>query len=293
MAKIEEFDETTKEEVKKATDASDEEVPEEEEETTDSSQSEDIDAEETEEKSPKKDDDSEPSPASKKDDDEEDTGKDGLHDVDSETPKERALRAELLRTRRELREQRSSELLKPETPKASLPKKEIDQEKKKILERYKPEEVQAFREVFDVMAEDMGFVRKDALTATTYNERSQNELDGFLEKHPEYLPENDTDGLLWGRFKEEYKLYRQPENPKDFQKIFNKIHRDVLGIKIAGDGKSITAAREKAKAASHAGTSQPPRHSPDRRTKASSQGYRLDMLQGFTEEEKEELLRDE
>src|SRR5205085_1980645 len=121
----------------------------------------------------------------------------------------------------------------------------------------------------------------------TYVDRANDELNSFLDKHKEYLPENDKDGILWTAFKTEYGLYKQPSNPKDFQKIFERIHRDVFGIKPAGALTTVNAQREKVKVASHAGAS--PTLPATREKKATPGGLRLDMLKGFTDEEKAEL----
>lgn len=207
-------------------------------------------------------------------------------EVEGETPRERALRLQVTLLRKKVRAERVGDLNVKQNATQGTAKPEMSPEKKKVLERYKPEEIQSLKEVFDVMADDMGFVRKDQLGATTYTEKAGEELDKFIEAHPEYLPENDTDNVLWDAFKAEYALYKQPENPKDFKKIFEKVHRDVFGIKPAGENKTINAAKEKIKVASHSGSSKPA--TPTTRAKAPS-GLRLDMLKGFTDEERAEL----
>lgn len=217
-------------------------------------------------------------------DDAKDEDDDGLAEVADETPRERALRLEVTRLRNLGKGERKGEL-GIRTP-AAQQKQEMSPERKKVLEKYKPEDLATLKEVFDVMAEDMGFVRKDQLGASTYQEKAGEELDKFIEAHPEYLPENDKDNVLWGRFKEEYGLYKQPENPKDFKKIFEKVHRDVFGIKPAGDNKTINASKEKIKVASHSGASKP---APQQQRAKAPAGVRLDMLKGFTEEEIAEL----
>lgn len=213
---------------------------------------------------------------------------DELAEVAGETPKERALRLEVTNLRGKLRKERADEIITTAPPVTAPAKKELPPEKQAILAKYKPEEISALGEVFGVLAEDMGFVRKDQLTESGYVERSQEILDGFLEKHPEYLPENDKDGTLWNAFKAEYGLYNKPSNPKDFQKIFERVHREVFNIKPAGALPNVQAARERISVASHAGaSSQPP--APRQQKASSPQGTRLDMLKGFTDEEIAEM----
>lgn len=214
-----------------------------------------------------------------------------LAEVEGETPRERALRLEITGLRQKLRDKRSGELFEEPAPKTPPAKKEIAPEKKKVLDRYKPEEIENAKQLFDAIADDMGFVRKDQLGAENYAEKAQGELNTFLDKHPEYSPENDKDGTLWNQFKTEYSLYKQPANPRDFQKIFNKIHGEIVGgaIKPKGDLNKIKAAQEKTKVASHDGGS-PARSRPAVKNHVqSNEGVRFDMLKGFSDEELEDL----
>lgn len=224
----------------------------------------------------------------------DDKGKDDdLAEIEGETPRERALRLELTNQRRINRQLRGEDLGISKAPPAQAgAKKELTPEKAAVLGKYKPEEIQALKEVFPVLAEEMGFVRQDELAGTNYAERAQESLDNFLEKHPEYTPEKDPDGTLWNAFKAEYGMYKQPSNPKDFAKIFDRIHRDVFGIRPKGDLKTVNAGKEKARVASHAGASSAPA-APRAQRAAAPQGLRVDMLKGFTDEEKAELLGDD
>lgn len=216
-----------------------------------------------------------------------------IKQIPGETPREFAMRQEITRLKRLGRNDRTQSILGGQPPVvAPAAQKEMSPEKKKILEKYKPEEIGALREVIDVMAEDMGFVRKDQLGVTSYQEKASEELDKFLEKHPEYLPENDPENVLWGSFQREFGMFAKPNNPKDLKKILERVHREVFGIQPAAALKSSTAAREKVKVASHAGASRPRTEGIARRTAAPA-GLRTDMLKGFSDEEKAELERGE
>lgn len=202
-----------------------------------------------------------------------------------ETPRERALRMEVTRLKRLQRHERNNEILGNAKPELEEKKVAISPERSRILEKYKKEDLDSLREVVDVLAEDMGFVRKDQLGATTFQEKASEELDKFLEKHLEYLPENDKDNVLWNRFKEEYALYKQPKDPKDFKKIFERAHRDIFDIKPAGALKTINAAKEKIKVASHSSASAPGIRKSGGEGLKTTPGLRLDMLKGFSQEE--------
>lgn len=222
----------------------------------------------------------------------EEGAEDGLADVEGETPKERALRVTITNLRGKLRKEQAGEILGGNAP-VPAAKKDLSDQDKAVLGKYKPEEIAALKEVLPVLAKDMGYVRSDDLAGATYAEKSQEILDGFLEKHPEYLPENDKDGTLWTAFKAEYGLYKQPGDPRDFKKIFDRIHKDVFGIKPSGPLPKVNAQQEKTKVASHAGASSKGTPPASRADKPSATGLRTDMLKGFTDEEKAEMFGDE
>jgi hypothetical protein len=139
----------------------------------------------------------------------------------------------------------------------------------------------------DVLAKKHGWVKREELASTTRSQVSNDILDGFLQSHPEYLPENDTDNVLWGRFKSEFQLYKTPDNPKDLKRIFNKIHKDIFGVKSEGELKKINAQNEKIKVVSHAGGSAT-------RGQSSTKGAKLSPeqrshLKGFSDKDLEEL----
>lgn len=212
--------------------------------------------------------------------------------VPGETPRERALREELVKARKNARQAQGSELAignRGAAPAATTEKKELSPEQQAILAKYKPAEIQSLREVLPAIAAELGFVRVDQLSAQHYNERAESELDTFLEAHPEYLQENDPEGVLWGKFKGEFAQYKPPANPKDYRKLFNRIHTEIFGIKPAGDHGTITAAQRKITVASHAGASGPTRTTPIR-TRTAPSGLRLDMLKGFSEDEKKGMI---
>lgn len=206
--------------------------------------------------------------------------------VPGETPREYALRLEVDRLKKERRDTRSKELL-GETP--ATAKKDIPPEKKKLLEKYKSEDVNTLKEILDVLADDFGFVRKDEYNKTTYEQSAGSELDSFLETHSEYQPENDKDNVLWNAFKTEFEFYRKPENPRDYRKIFAKVHQSIFGINSSStDLKKVKAEQEKLKHISPAGAT-PPNNQPKKSIPVLDPSLGV-HLKGFTEEEKKELF---
>lgn len=220
---------------------------------------------------------------------------DGLADVPGETPRERALRAEVTTLKGKLRQERKEEILGNEIapPQREAKPRELSEDKKKVLAKYKPEELASLREVMPILAEELGYVRNEELQTMTYADTAQASLDGFLDKHPEYLPENDKDGTLWKQFGDEFKLYAKPTNPKDYAKIFERVHQTVFGIQPAGKLPNNQAQIRKVQSASHAGASSQAGGSRERSAgggrQAAAEGMRFDMLKGFSEDELEEL----
>lgn len=210
--------------------------------------------------------------------------------VEGETPAERGLRKQVEELRGKLRKERTDEIVKDVTTVSAARTKELSEEDKAVIGKFKPNEIAALREVIPVLAKEAGYIREDQLAGQSYAEKAQDQLNAFLDKHPEYLPENDKEGTLWGSFKSEYELYKQPTNPRDFSKIFERIHKDVFGIKPAGALPKVNAQREKASVASHTGASSAARPSAAKPSKASAAQFRTDALKGFSAEEIEEMF---
>jgi|SRR3990167_812677 len=205
-----------------------------------------------------------------------------IKDVLGENPQARALRMEVTRVKRELAKYRKDELFTP------APKQQPVQNK--VLENYDSEQVKELKMILAAAADELGFVKKDELNATI-NGNSRDEIwNSFLEKHPEYLVENDGEGAFYNQLKEEFGLYKEPTSAKDFQKLLNRCHDSIFGTKSAPlNIKKINAQQEKIKVASHSGGTAGNKSSSSKPS-ANSANLRTDMLKGFTEDEINELL---
>lgn len=211
----------------------------------------------------------------------EEGGTDGNERLEGETPREFALRMEVTNLRTKLRGERGAELLGTSSAAPVIPQTDANKE---ILAKYKPEEIKALGEV----AQALGFIRADQLSSQTYEEKGQAQLDAFLDKHPEYSLEKDKDGKLWDAFKKEFAIYKQPADPRDFTRIFNKVHNAVFGIQPKSAGGKQAAANEKVTVASRGSAPAPSTSAPAPRTAAPA-GIRKDMLKGFSEDELKEM----
>lgn len=220
-------------------------------------------------------------------------GDDGLHDVEDETPRERALRAKLAISEKRNRGDQAKDLGLGNTPaaqQASAPAPKNSARLQELAQKFTPQAIENLREVLPVLADEMGYVKAGDLSQQSYAQQSQAVLDEFLESHPEYSSENDDGGVLWDAFKNEYQIYNKPANPKDFAKIFNRIHTTIFGIKPSGDNGAINAQREKINVASHAGASGPGRNNaPAPKNSKATSGLRLDMLKGFDDDDIEDI----
>lgn len=215
----------------------------------------------------------------------------GLKKLPNESPTEFARRLEIADLRSQLRGKRTGEIMETIQKVTPAAQKPLSDSAKAILAKYPKEQLDALKEVMPAIAEELGFVRKDELQGDTYAEKAQTALDTFLEAHPEYLPEKDIDGTLWNRFKEEFAIYKQPANPKDYARIFNKVHQSVFGIQAGGASlPKVQAQQKKVQVASHAGASGPTAAQRQMRPgSAAGAGLRLDALKGFSDEDKQRI----
>jgi len=207
--------------------------------------------------------------------------------LSTETPREYALRLEVTRLRAANRKDKSAEIFK-NTDNVAENIDTLTEEDNKFLATYNKEELDNFEKVLSVMAKKNGWVKKGELTATTYQDRGQEILDTFLEEHPEYSADNDPNGVLWTQFKEEYALYKHPNNPKDLKKIFNKIHRDIFEVLPEEGLNKINAQKEKLKVASHSGATSN-RNAPSPRQSTLDPSLKQ-HFKGFGDDELEDMF---
>lgn len=81
--------------------------------------------------------------------------------------------------------------------------------------------------LFERIAKVKGYVPRSELRAQQFEETRKTAQEEFLEKHPEYKPENDTDDSLYNTLKSELALYAAPEDPRLIPKLFERAHSAV------------------------------------------------------------------
>jgi len=134
---------------------------------------------------------------------------------------------ELRGTRRELREkEKPQEDIKKE-PVTVPPETPVNPEDREIIKKVIQEE---------------GFVTKEEVYKNTETE----EIDKFLNKYPEYKPENDPTDANWTGLMREFRLYAKPKNP---QQIGELLERSRKSSQPAGEAVNTTKAQEAVKTA--------------------------------------------
>lgn len=168
--------------------------------------------------------------------------------VEGETVREKALRKQVAELREQVRNK--DEVIKIAQPLIS------DDEYNALKETYADEELERFEKLFDVIGKKKGYVKAEDV----YKDKGQETLNDFLEKHPEYKPENDPEDHRWNAF---FKILdkdynRTGKTPAELQKLFEKVNRDVAeefgeSPKKTIAGSDRRAEIQKVKSVSHAG----------------------------------------
>lgn len=109
-----------------------------------------------------------------------------------------------------------------EVVKASLEKRGLSSD---------PNEVKELYEVFEEALKERGFVPKEVLEQEQYVKSSEGVLQDFLTAHPELDEKNDPNDVNWTVFKNEFDLYKQPNNPKALKSLMEKVYENVFGEK--------------------------------------------------------------
>jgi hypothetical protein len=83
-------------------------------------------------------------------------------------------------------------------------------------------------EVIDRVLRAKGFITREEAESMHYKAVENEELNKFLEKYPEYKPENDPNDANWAMLQREIALYKQPSNPRQIAEILDRAHRAIV-----------------------------------------------------------------
>lgn len=75
-----------------------------------------------------------------------------------------------------------------------------------------------------------GYMTKEESNRMFYETVKQEELNKFLEKYPEYRPENDPNDLNWNALQRELGYYRSPENPHQIADLLERSHKVIARV---------------------------------------------------------------
>ena len=109
-----------------------------------------------------------------------------------------------------------------------LKKEEIIRVEQKIdeLNDVSPEDVT----LIDRVLRAKGYMTKEESHKMFYENVKTEELNKFLEKYPEYKPENDKDDLNWSVLQKELGFYRMPDNPRFIGEVLERAHRAIAKV---------------------------------------------------------------
>lgn len=128
-----------------------------------------------------------------------------------------------------------------------------------------------------------GMVSKEEAQQMFYNDVKDQELNRFLEKYPEYKPENDPSDVNWTTLQRELGFYKMPTDPRALGEILERAHRAVVKVP---SSPSVAAQKRQVQVAGVGGGGTQPAASTTRLDPAKRQ-----MLQGFSEEEIQNIER--
>lgn len=134
-------------------------------------------------------------------------------------------------------------------------------------------------ELIERVLKARGYVRKEEVEKQIYTQVKEQQLNSFLEKHPEYKPENDSQDLNWSRLQKELEFYRMPQDPKKVGQVLERAHKALSEV---SGGQDLSAKRHLAKTAGVGGGTG---KSPSSGTKSLSPEYREELRRGGWSEE--------
>lgn len=102
-----------------------------------------------------------------------------------------------------------------------------------------PEDVQ----VIDRVLRAKGFVTKEQANQMFYDSVKNEELTKFLDRFPEYKPENDPNDLNWSSLQKELSLYKTPTDPHQVTVLLERAHRSIASTRPSSD---LTTAKKRA-----------------------------------------------
>lgn len=121
-------------------------------------------------------------------------------------------------TRRDLKDEKEKELIKVSD--------KIDE-----LKDLHPEDIT----LIDRVLKAKGYVTKDEAKQFNYETVKQQRLTEFLNKYPEYKPENDLGDKNWSSLQKELGFYRMPNDAQQITEVLERAHKTITGSGVTSD----------------------------------------------------------
>ena len=141
--------------------------------------------------------------------------------------------------------------------------------------------------LIDRVLRSKGYMTKEESSRMFYDAVKNEEINKFLDKFPEYKPENDSDDLNWNALQRQIQSwYRMPSEPRQVGELLLKAHRDIA--KTPSDRGTIEVKKQQIKVAS-SGSSGAQRSSPQKPTNPHLSSLLRTHMHGWSEEEISQL----
>lgn len=131
--------------------------------------------------------------------------------------------------------------------------------------------------IIDKVLRAKGYMTKPEADKMFYEAVKTEETNKFLDKYPEYKPENDPGDVNWTMLQREIEYYKAPTNPRQIADILDRAHRAVVKVP---SGTSNAPQRRQVQLASVGGGGTQPSSSP-----AKLDPEKRAMLKGFSDED--------
>jgi len=82
--------------------------------------------------------------------------------------------------------------------------------------------------VIEKIARARGFISKDDVNKMFYEKVKQEVIDDFLNKYPEFKPENDPNDAKWNALQKEVSWYKMPENPRMIATLLDRARKVIV-----------------------------------------------------------------
>lgn len=158
--------------------------------------------------------------------------------------------------------------------------KKVETTLKDELKDINPEDIPKVERI----VKQRGYIQKEEVQKMLYNNEKQKQLDSFLNKYPEYKPENDPEDKNWKALQNELSYYRMPDDATKISAVLEKARKGIQPVSSERDTQPV---KERLKVAQKGAGSGIQRSSPRGRLSAEQKAEL--SRGGFTPEDIREM----